>query len=183
MNTVPHPLPFPGLAALAPFRSVCLAFLACLFVGSLQAAPVSVAGTYEAEGTAVQAAGGYTGPVSLRALLALDFDLAQGSLRHPDITAVEVEQEEWNLWIRTRNSAGAVEWSAGWQRNGGFEATKDGVKLLLRAKPGADDFFMFTLSPVNEGAALAIKVEQIEATKFGPTGKEVGTFLFLRRQP
>lgn len=160
-----------------------LVLLAGVAVTALRAAPVVVAGTYECEGTVVHAEPAYAGPVSLRALLALDFDLAQGSLRHPDITAVEIEQEEWNLWIRTRNAAGAVEWSAGWQRNGGFEATKDGVKLLLRAKPGADDFFMFTLSPVNDGAALAVKVEKIEATKFGPTGREIGTFLFLRRQP
>lgn len=159
-----------------------LSLFSALALPALRAAPVAVAGSYEAEGTVVQNGSGYTGPVSLRALLALDFDLAQGSLRHPDITAVEIEQEEWNLWIRTRHANGAVEWSAGWARNGGFEATKDGVKLLLRAKPGAADFFMFTLSPVNDGAALAVKVEKIEATKFGPTGKEIGTFLFLRIQ-
>lgn len=156
------------------FALVCLALL------TLNAAPVSIAGAYESEGTVVQTASPYAGPVSLRALLALDFDLAQGSLRHPDVTAVEIEQEEWNLWIRTRDAKNAVEWSAGWQRNGGFEATDTGVKLLLRPKPGASDLFMFTLSPINDGAALTVRVEKIEATKFGPVGKEIGTFLFLR---
>lgn len=167
-----------GVAAL--LRLLGLFAVASLALPALPAAPAPAAEVYECTGTVVHAESGYDGPVSLRALLALDFDLAQGAARHPDITAVEIEQEKWNLWVRTKTARGGVEWSAGWSRNGGFEPTADGVKLLLRPRPGADDLFMFTLSRVNQGGALAVKVERVEATKFGPAGKEIGTFLFLR---
>lgn len=143
----------------------------------------SVAGVYESEGSVVQAESGYNGPVSLRALLALDFDLAQGTLRHTDIPWIQIRQEVESLVIRTRRTGGELEWSAEWKRNGGFEATNDGVKLLLRAKNNRDDLFMFTLTPVHERAALAVKIQKIEASKFGPVGREIGTFLFLRKNP
>lgn len=189
MKPFRHPAPSRAARPRQSFRrAFCFVVLAagCLVSRGLraEAAPVSIAGVYECEGTVVQTASGYAGPVSLRALLALDFDLPQGSLRHPDITAVEIEQEERHLRIRTRNAGGIVEWSADWSRNGGFEATKDGVKFLLRAKAaGTDGLFMFTLSPVKDGAAMLAKVEQIQTAKLGPAAKEIGSFLFLRAPP
>jgi hypothetical protein len=143
----------------------------------------SIAGVYESEGSVVAADSSYRGPVSLRALLALDFDLPQGTLRHTEIPTIQIRQEVESLVIRTRRANGELEWSAEWRRNGGFEATDDGVKLLLRSKQNRDDLFMFTLSPVHERTALAVKIQKIEASKFGPVGREVGTFLFLRKNP
>ena len=173
--------PLRDVAALP--RALAFFALAALALPALRAGPGSAAGVYECTGTVIHTDSGYDGPVSLRALLALDFDLAQGAVRHPDIAAVEIEQEKWNLWIRTKTARGTVEWSAGWSRNGGFEPTADGVKLLLRSRPGAGNLFMFTLSSVKEGTALAVKVERIEATNFGPAGKEIGTFLFMGKMP
>jgi hypothetical protein len=140
-----------------------------------------IAGNYESEGTVVQTDSGYKGPVSLRALLALDFDLAQGTFRHPAIPRIDIRQDSETLAIKSRRTDGSLEWSAEWKRNGGFEATSDGAKLLLRSKTNRDDLFMFTLSTVNAGGAIAVKIEKIEASKFGPVGREVGTFLFLRK--
>jgi hypothetical protein len=157
-----------------------LAFVVLALAAARADSVASVAGSYESEGTVVQADSGYNGPVSLRALLALDFDLAQGSLRHPSIAKVDVRQDLSTLAIRTRKAGGELEWSAEWKRNGGFEATKDGVKLLFRGKQNRDDVYMFTLTTVNDGGALTVKIEKIEASKFGPVGRNVGTFLFLR---
>lgn len=158
--------------------------LACLLLvatGPARAADLAwVSGVYESAGTVVEATPAYDGPVSLRALLGLELDLALGAQQTANITAVEIEQEEKKLVIRTKDDTGRVEWSGEWRRNGAYEPTKDGVKLLLRAKRSGEDFFMFTLSPVNEGAALAVKVERIRPTARGPIADPVGTFLFLR---
>jgi hypothetical protein len=161
-----------------PLSSLLFALFACL---ALAAEPVtSVVGIYESEGSVVHAESGHEGPVSLRALLALDFDLAQGAARHPEITRVDIQHDVSTLTIRTLKAKGEVEWSAEWKRNGGFEATKDGVKLLVRGKRNRDDLFMFTLSLINQDAALLVKIERIEPGRVGPIGKPVGTFLFLR---
>lgn len=143
----------------------------------------SITGLYESEGSVVHTDSGYDGPVSLRALLALDFNLAQGTLQHTGIPWIQIRQEVDSLVIRTRRTGGELEWSAEWKRNGGFEATDDGVKLLLRAKQNRDNLYMFTLTPIKERTALAVKIQKIEASKFGPVGREVGTFLFLRKTP
>jgi len=148
---------------------------------ALRAAPVAVGGLYENEGTAVQTETGYTGPVALRALLAADFDFARGLTVNPDVQAIEVIQKERLFEIRALKEKGAVEWSAEWQRNGGFEATDTGLKFLLRTKRKDDDFFMFTLSPLNDGAILQVQIDLIHATTFGPQRKDQGTFIFLRK--
>ena len=65
--------------------------------------------------------------------------------------------------------------------NGGYEPTKDGVKILLRHARFGDDFFMFTFTTSKEGAILLLEVQRIQADKLGrPIGKPVGKFLFLR---
>jgi hypothetical protein len=142
----------------------------------------SVTGTYDCEGTIVESDSDFTGTVSLRSLLGLEFDLAQGFLQHAAVTRVEIEQRDRSLTLNTKKVNGETEWSARWERNGGFEPTKEGVKLLIRPRSGAD-FFMFTLSPVKDGEALLVEVQRVQAGKFGPIGKPVGKFLFLRSQP
>jgi hypothetical protein len=173
-----------SLFDLVPAVRLPLVPLACLLLiagGSGRAAEIAwVGGVYESAGTVVEATPAYAGPVSFRALLGLELDLALGAQQTANITAVEIEQQEKKLVIRTRDDTGRVEWSAEWRRNGAFEATPDGVKLLLRAKRYGEDFFMFTLSPVNEGGALTVRVERIRTTTQGPTAQPVGTFLFLR---
>jgi hypothetical protein len=162
-----------------------LSILAALCLAScpLRAADVSVTGTYDSEGTIVETVTDYTGPVSLRALLGLELDLALGFSLHREIPRVEIEQRDRTFTIRTKNAKGETEWAAVWERNGGFEPTKDGVKMLLRAPRFGDDFFMFTLSTVKDGAVLLVEVQRVQSTNLGPKGKPVGKFLFLRATP
>lgn len=167
----------PSLSGLVALAALCLA------LAPLRAEVVSLTGTYDSDGSVVEAEGGYTGPVSFRALLGLELDFAAGSIQYAAIPGVEIEQRDRSFTIRTKDERGATEWSATWERNGGFEPTKDGVKLLLRAKRFGDDFFMFTLSAVKEGEVLLVEVQRVQATKFGPVGKPVGKFLFLRAKP
>lgn len=161
-------------------------FLALLLLFSglgltaLRAAPVDVGGTYEGEGRTVLAEPAYDGSVSLRALLALEFDHARGLRSHGGIAKVEVVQEERSLKITTKNADGRQEWTGEWARNGGFQATEEGVKFLIRTKREGGELFMFTLSPAADGAAMTVKIQRIENTNLGPVGFDVGTFLFLR---
>lgn len=147
---------------------------------ALHAAPVSVAGSYEAEGTVVTAKPAYDGPVAMRALLSLEFNHARGRQAHGGIAGFEVVQEERSLKIITKNADGRVEWTGEWTRNGGFQATEEGVKFLIRAKRPSDEVFMFTLTPASNGAAMTVQIQRIENTMTGPLGHEVGVFLFLR---
>lgn len=179
----PHSAALPPVGpARAPHRWLArLALLLLAAIGPARAADFAwVGGVYESAGSVVEATPTHDGPVSFRALLGLELDLTLGSHQTANITAVEIEQEEKKLVIRTKDDTGRVEWSGEWRRNGAYEPTRDGVKLLLRAKRHGEDFFMFTLSPVNEGTALAVKVERIRPTVRGPTAEPVGTFLFLR---
>lgn len=171
------PMKTPSLSGLVALAALCLAF------APLRAEVVSLTGTYDCDGSVVEAADGYNGPVSFRALLGLELDFAAGSIQYAAIPHVEIEQRDRSFTIRTKDERGATEWSAMWERNGGFEPTKDGVKLLLRAKRFGDDFFMFTLSAVKEGEVLLVEIQRVQATKFGPVGKPVGKFLFLRSKP
>jgi hypothetical protein len=165
--------PFPRLFAL-------LVVFSGFALSALRAAPVNIAGTYEVEGTAVMAKPAYDGPVSLRALLALEFDHARGLKAHGGIAKVEIGQEERSLKIATKNAQGRQEWSDEWTRNGGFEATENGVKFLIREKRVGGEVFMFTLTPAADGKAMSVMIQRIETTMTGPLGYEVGTFLFLR---
>lgn len=151
-----------------------------LAVSALRAAPLDMGGTYEGEGTVVTAKPAYDGPVSLRALLALEFDHARGLKAHGGIAKVEIVQAERSLKIVTRNAAGRQEWSDEWTRNGGFQATEDGVKFLIREKRAGGEVFMFTLAPAANGNAMSVRIQRIENTMTGPLGHDVGTFLFLR---
>lgn len=161
-----------------------LVLLLGLSAGVVPAEAVAwIGGVYESAGTVVEATPPYNGPVSLRALLGLELDLALGAQQTTNVTTVEIEQGEKKLVIRTKDDTGRVEWSGEWRRNGAYEATPDGVKLLLRAKRHGEDFFMFTLSPVNEGAALTVRVERIKSTTLGPASQPIGTFLFLKAAP
>lgn len=146
----------------------------------LRAAPVDISGNYEAEGRVVLAEPAYDGPVSMRALLTLDFDHTRGLRAHGGITKVEIVQEERSLKITTRDADGRQEWTGEWTRNGGFQATEEGVKFLIRTKREGGELFMFTLSPAAEGAAISVKVQRIENTNLGPVGFDAGTFLFMR---
>lgn len=162
-------------------RPLAALFFFCGFaVTTLCAAPVNIGGTYEGEGTVVMAKPAYDGPVSLRALLALDFDHARGLKAHGGITTVEVVQEERSLKITTKNASGRQEWSDQWTRNGGYEATEEGVKFLIRTKREGGELFMFTLTPAANGAALNVQIQRIQSTNLGPVGFDVGTFLFMR---
>lgn len=173
---LPSSLPLRRLPLLAAALALLLGAVA-----SVSAAPaVSVAGTYDSEGTTVQTESGYDGPVSLRGLLALDFDFAGGVRLHSDITAIEIAQDEKQFSIRALKEDAKPEWSAKWLRNGGFEATPDGVKFLIRPARKEEHFFMFTASLLNNGAALLIKIERIQSSPTGPVGAPIGTFLFLR---
>lgn len=165
----------------APIRSFSL-FLLVTLVGpfGLSAAPAQVGGTYEAEGTVVTTKPDYTGTVSLRALLALEFDHARGLKSHGGVRQVELLQAERSLKITSRDAEGRPEWTGEWTRNGGFQATPDVVKFLIRAKPPSEEVFMFTLAPAAGGAALSVMIQRIETTMTGPLGYDVGTFLFLR---
>lgn len=155
----------------------------CFIWAPARASMPSLTGTYESEGSIVESEGDYSGPVSLRALFGLDLDLAAGSIQHAEITRVEIEQRDRTFTVRTRHSNGSVEWSGTWERNGGYEPTKEGVKILLRHARFGDDFFMFTLSSMKDGEVLLVNVQRIQASKFGPIGKPVGQFLFLRVPP
>ncbi len=174
----PRPtLTLPGFAFLT---RVAVLAVACLALPVLRAAPVSVAGTYEGEGTVVSAKPAYDGPVSLRALLALEFDHARGLKAHGGIPQVQITQAERSLKIETKNAEGRVEWTGEWTRNGGFQATEAEVKFLIRAKREGGEVFMFTLTPASGGAALTVQIQRIENTMTGPLGHDVGVFLFLR---
>jgi hypothetical protein len=158
---------------------------ACLLTALAQAAsPLpSITGTYDSEGSVVESESGYTGAVSLSGLLGLQLDLAAGSIEHGSVARVEIEQRDRTFTVRTKDDDNKQVWTGTWERNGGYEATKDGVKILLRHARFGEDFFMFTLTTINEGAALLVEVQRIQATKFGPVGKPFGKFLFLRASP
>jgi hypothetical protein len=181
-----HPLPnvptsLPRASRALPRYSLMLLTLAACFAWApVNAAVPTVTGTYESEGSIVETDSDYSGPVSLRALFGLNLDLAAGSIEHAAITRVEIEQRDRTFTVRTKDARGALEWSGTWERNGGYEPTADGVKILLRHARFGDDFFMFILSPLKDGEVLLVDVQRIQAGKFGPTGKPVGKFLFLR---
>lgn len=149
----------------------------------LSAAPVSVAGVYENEGLVIAAAPPYRGPVTLRALLGLEFDHALGVLQHAAVSQVEISQRADSLLVRLRDERGAVDWHGRWRDNGGFEADTESVKFLLRAPEDREDVFLFTLTPANAGAALLVRVQYVHASTFGPSGTELGLFYFARREP
>lgn len=173
---LPRPTVRPSFARL--LSALCLVFV------PLQAASfTSLTGTYESEGSVVETNSDYTGPVSLAALFGLEFDLAAGSLQYAKIARVEIEQRDRSFTVRTKREGGATQWTGVWERNGGYEPTRDGVKILLRHARFRDDFFMFTLSAIKEGEVLLVEVQRVQATRFGPIGKPVGKFLFLRIQP
>lgn len=155
----------------------------CFVAAPLRAAVSSVTGSYESEGRIVETDSDYTGAVSLRALLGLEFDLARGLRLHADVTQVDLEQHDRTFTIRTKNAKGDTEWSAKWERNGGFEPLKEGVKLVIRGRSGGTDLCMFTFSPLNEGAALLVEVQRLKDSVSGPIGQPVGKFLFLRAAP
>lgn len=165
-------------AFLRPFALVVL--FAGLAVSALSAAPMNIGGAYEGQGMAVMTEPAYEGPVSMRALLSLDFDYPRGLRAHGGVTRVEFVQEERSLKIITRDADGRQEWTAEWNRNGGFQATAEGVKFLIRTKPTGGQLYMFTLNPASEGAAMTVKIQRVENTTRGPIGYDVGTFLFLR---
>ena len=146
----------------------------------LSAAPVSVAGVYENEGLVIAAEPPYRGPVTLRALLGLEFDHALGVLQHAAVSQVEISQRTDSLLVRLLDERGAVDWHGRWRDNGGFEANAECVKFLLRAPQDREDVFLFTLTPVHSGAGLLVRVQFVHATTFGPGGTPVGEFLFLR---
>jgi hypothetical protein len=182
----PQSLPFfPPAVHRSSARLLFLLLLAnVLAFAPLRAASVpSVTGTYENEGSIVETDSDYKGTVSLSGLLGLEFDLAQGLLRHAEVARVEIEQRDQSFVIRTKNARGEKAWTGRWERNGGYEPTKDGVKILIRPRSGGDDFFMFTLSPIKDGEVLLVEIQRVQASKFGPTGKPVGKFLFLRAVP
>ncbi|HEX2860361.1 MAG TPA: hypothetical protein VHN79_01925 [Lacunisphaera sp.] len=154
--------------------------VACVLPAPLRAAVPSLSGTYESEGSIIETTSDYAGPVSLRALLALELDLALGAKKHADISRIEIEQKDRTFTIRTRDEKNAVEWTGRWERNGGYEATPEGVKILLRPSRASADLFMFTLTTIKDGAVLMVEVQRVEPGKFGPLGKPVGKFLFLR---
>lgn len=149
----------------------------------LPAAPVSVAGVYENEGSVIAAESSYRGPVTLRALLGLEFDHALGVLQHAAVSQVEISQRTDSLLVRLLDERGAVDWHGRWRDNGGFEANAECVKFLLRAPQDREDVFLFTLTPVHSGAGLLVRVQFVHATTFGPSGTELGLFYFARREP
>lgn len=146
----------------------------------LSAAPVSVAGVYENEGLVIATESAYRGPVSLRALLGLEFDHALGVLQHAAVSQVKIDQRDDSLLVRLLDDRGTVDWHGRWRDNGGFEADAECVKFLLRAPQSHEDVFLFTLTPVHSGAGLLVRVQFVHATTFGPGGTPVGEFLFLR---
>lgn len=168
-----RPAVFPRLLAL-------LFVFSGLALSALRAAPLDMGGIYEGEGTVVMAKPAYDGPVSLRALLALEFDHERGLKAHGGIAKVEIVQAERSLKIVTKNTEGRQEWSDEWTRNGGFQATDEGVKFLIREKRAGGEVFMFTLAPAADGAAMSVRIQRIENTMTGPLGHDVGTFVFLR---
>jgi hypothetical protein len=173
--------PIPTLPGFVFFLSrLAIVAVACLTTSALRAAPVSVAGEYEGEGTVVMAKPAYDGAVSLRALLALEFDHARGLKAHGGMAKIEIVQEERSLKIHAKDAKGRAEWTGEWTRNGGFQATEDAVKFLIRSKREGGEVFMFTLAPASDGAAMTVQVQRIENTMTGPLGHDVGTFLFLR---
>ncbi len=155
--------------------------VACVAALSLPAAVPSLTGDYDSEGSVVESESGYSGTVSLSALLSLQLDLAAGSIEHGSVARVEIEQRDRTFTVRTKDTDNKQVWTGTWERNGGYEPTEQGVKILLRHARFGDDFFMFILSPINDGAALLVDVQRIQASRFGPTGKPFGKFLFLRR--
>jgi hypothetical protein len=162
-------------------RSLALLLLfSGLALSAVRAAPVSVAGVYEGEGTVVMAQPEYSGMVSLRALLALDFAHDLALRTYGTHLKVEIVQEERRLKIHTKDAKGRHEWTGEWTRNGGFQATEAGVKFLIRSKRQGGDVFMFTLAPAADGAAMTVQIQRIEHTVTGPLGHDIGTFLFLR---
>ncbi len=160
-----------------------LVAFALLAVSLLPAAPISIAGSYEAEGTVIEADSPYRGPVSWRALLGLEFDHALGVLQHAHVTRVEIIQRDDSLRIDLFDDLDLNHWHGRWRNNGGFEASAESVKFLLRAPQQRDDLFLFTVTPVNAGAALLVRVQAVHASTFGPSGTELGLFYFARREP
>jgi hypothetical protein len=151
--------------------------------GLLRAAPVSIAGSYENEGTVIASASAYRGPVTLRGLLGLEFDHALGVLRHAHISRVEINQRDDSLRIDLFDDWDQNDWHGRWRNNGGFEANADGVKFLLRSVQHREELILFTVTPVNAGAALLVRVQFVHASMFGPSGTEIGVFYFARREP
>lgn len=164
-------------------RFFLLVACALLAASSLRAAPVSIAGIYENEGTVIESASAYRGPVTLRALLGLEFDHALGTLRHAHISRVEINQRDDSLRIDLLDDWDQNDWHGLWRNNGGFEANAECVKFLLRSPQHREDLILFTVTPVNAGAALLVRVQAVHASTFGPSGTELGLFYFARSEP
>jgi hypothetical protein len=142
---------------------------------------VDVSGVYENAGTLVgPASPAEAGPISLQGLLGLEFDYALTRTLHDQVDRVVVKQAELTFTIECKDRDGATTWSGRWQLNKGYGMEGDRVKLLFRSKRYPDDGFYFTLNTLNEGKLLAVDVQRINSTWFGPVLKPVGTFLFNR---
>ncbi len=146
-----------------------------------EARAVNVSGIYtDAGNTAPSDSQRAAVPVSLQALLGLEFDSDLASPAYSPASRVEITQTDTFFRIICRDPFGAETWSGQWKVGQGYGIEEGRVKLVFRSKRHEPDAFLFLLGPAGEGALLVVEVQRVTPTSFGPGATLQGLFVFER---
>lgn len=161
-------------------------FLTLLGIGpSLPVRAADFTGTYENAGSQISSAPpAANGSVSFQGLLGLDFDYAVTRARDAATDRVSITHTDRIFRIECFDTEDAVVWSGQWDRSEGYAPAADRVELTLLARRLPQDRFVFVLTKARE-SLLQVEVRRVNSSIFGPSVKEVGTYVFgrLSEQP
>jgi hypothetical protein len=142
-----------------------------------------LSGAYLDAGSAAAAPGEpeqATAPVSLQALLTLEFDRNLAGPQFSPASRIEITQTDTFFRIICKDSFGAETWTGQWKMGQGY-GTEDGkVQLIFRSKRHEPDDFLFLLGSTGKDKMLVVEVRRITPTAFGPAAKLQGMYVFER---
>ena len=142
---------------------------------------LDVSGTYEAAGKVLsQPDGPAGGPVSLRALLALEFDHERAAVIHEATVRVKLEQAARSFRIKCLDGEGAATWQHEWKLHEGYDSDKEKVRLLLRYPTKEEPGLLFLLRLGERNELLTVEIQRVTHAWYGAAFKPAGTFYFLR---
>jgi hypothetical protein len=121
-----------------------------------------------------------TVPVSLQALLTLEFDRDLAGPQFSPASRIEITQTDTFFRIICKDPFGAETWTGQWKMGQGY-GTEDGrVHLIFRSKRHEPDDFLFVLNSTGPDKLLVVEVQRITPTSFGPAAKLQGMYVFER---
>ena len=144
----------------------------------------NLSGVYLDAGSAAVAPGepeqAAAAPVSLQALLTLEFDSELAGPQYSPASRVEITQTDTYFRIFCKNSDGSETWTGQWKMGEGYGTEAGKVKLVFRSKRHEPDDFLFLLGSTGKDRMLVVEVQRITPTSFGPVAKLQGLFVFER---